>query len=100
LGLVARSHQKLNALVDELGPAALPVRTFIVDVSSSGDVEVVVQEAHVVINAVALYSHCGNPVLQACVRHRIHYLDIAGEPSQLRDIIQRQGLVLSACVAS
>ena len=64
------------------------------DVTSSDDVEAVVQEAHVVINAVAIYSHFDNPVLPACVHHRRHYLDIVGELSQLRGIIHRQDLVL------
>ena len=100
LGLAARSQQKLKALVDELGDAALHVRTFIVDVTNSDEVGTVVQEAHVVLNAVALYSQRGNPVLEACVHHRRHYLDIVGELSQLLDVINRQDLVISACVAS
>ena len=100
MGLAARSQQKLKALVDELGDAALHVRTFIVDVTNSDEVGTVVQEAHVVLNAVALYSQRGNPVLEACVHHRRHYLDIVGELSQLLDVINRQDLVISACVAS
>ena len=67
------------------------------DVTHSDDLETVVQEAHVVINAVALYSHC---VLQACVHHGRHCLDIMGDVSQLRDIIHRQDLVLFSCVAN
>ena len=70
------------------------------DVTSSDDVEAVVQEAQVVVNAVAVYSHFDNPVLPACVHHKRHYLDIVGELSQLRGIIQRQVSVLSACTAS
>ena len=70
---------------------------FIVDVTHLDDLKTVVQEAHVVINAVALHSHC---VLQACVHHGRHCLDIMGDVSQLGDIIHGQDLVLSASVAN
>ncbi|KAL4068772.1 Saccharopine dehydrogenase-domain-containing protein [Scleroderma yunnanense] len=78
-GLAARSQQKLKALTDELGDSVFQVATFIVDVTQPDNVEMVIQEARVIINAVGPFWRWGTPVVEACVRHKRHYVDISGE---------------------
>ncbi|KAL4079024.1 Saccharopine dehydrogenase-domain-containing protein [Scleroderma citrinum] len=89
-GLAARSQQKLKALTDELGDSVFQVATFIVDVTQPDNVEMVIQEARVIINAVGPFWRWGTPVVEACVRHKRHYVDISGEFPWVREIIHKQ----------
>ncbi|KIM68134.1 hypothetical protein SCLCIDRAFT_1209538 [Scleroderma citrinum Foug A] len=86
-GLAARSEQKLEALKDELGDAVRQVPTFVVDVTKPDDIDSIVQETRIVITTVGPYWLWGTPVVQACVRHGRHYLDLSGETPWARDII-------------
>jgi len=68
-GLAPRSRQKPKAPIDELDIAFHQVPTFVVDASwHADDVDRVVQEAQVVINAIGPYRCRGSPVVQTCIR--------------------------------
>ncbi|KAG6329381.1 hypothetical protein ID866_9707 [Astraeus odoratus] len=86
-GLAARSEEKLKALIDELGDAALHVPTFVVDIAKAEEIERVVQEARVVVSTVGPYWRWGTPVVRACVRYGKHYVDLTGEAPWVKDII-------------
>ncbi|KAG6382104.1 Saccharopine dehydrogenase-domain-containing protein [Boletus reticuloceps] len=85
-GLAARSDPKLKALVREYADLA-EIPAFVVDVTNADDVDRVVQRARVIINTVGPYWRWGTPVVQACVRHGRHYVDLTGEAPWVRDII-------------
>lgn len=45
------------------------------------DVERIVKTARVVINTVGPFHRYGTPVVRACVRNTVHYVDVTGETS-------------------
>jgi short subunit dehydrogenase-like uncharacterized protein len=85
--LAARSDSKLKALVHEYSKSLADVPIFLVDVANHDELDTVVQRARVVINTVGPYSRWGTPVVQACVRHGRHYVDLTGEVHWVKDII-------------
>jgi len=58
-----------------------------VDVTNFDDVEKIVQQAKVIVNAVGPYWRWGKPVVKACARHGVDYVDITGETAFVQDII-------------
>ncbi|KAF8840367.1 NAD(P)-binding protein [Paxillus ammoniavirescens] len=85
--LAARSDSKLKALVHEYSKSLADVPIFVVDVANHDELDTVVQRARVVINTVGPYWRWGTPVVQACVRHGRHYVDLTGEAYWVKDII-------------
>ncbi|KAJ7198493.1 Saccharopine dehydrogenase-domain-containing protein [Mycena pura] len=86
LALGARSKARLDAVVAELGlNSAVQLR--VVDVARVEQVDAAVTGATVVINAVGPYWTWGTPVVHACVRHGVHYVDLAGETEWIKHII-------------
>ncbi|KAF8499352.1 Saccharopine dehydrogenase-domain-containing protein [Gautieria morchelliformis] len=84
--LVARSRSKLAALAADLDLSAqIPLITL--DVTQVDDVEKVVKTTKVVINTAGPYWLWGTPVVRACARNGIHYIDISGETPWIKDII-------------
>ncbi|KAH7883385.1 Saccharopine dehydrogenase-domain-containing protein [Phlebopus sp. FC_14] len=105
-GLAARSESKLRTLVHEYSPSFTDVPIFVVDVENSTEIDQVVQQARVVINAVGPYSRWGTPVVRACVRHGRHYVDLTGEAPWVKDMIfefdyvaTKAGSVIVPCAA-
>ncbi|TFK45010.1 Saccharopine dehydrogenase-domain-containing protein [Crucibulum laeve] len=86
LALGARSNSKLQQLVKELGITD-NVRLVEVDVTQPAQVEEVVKTTRVVINTVGPYWTWGTPVVEACIRHGIHYVDLTGETVWIRELI-------------
>ncbi|KAG6832098.1 hypothetical protein H0H87_002926 [Tephrocybe sp. NHM501043] len=86
--IAARSQSKLHALVQEL---RLPssVSTVQVDVTDYTSVEAAVQKARVIINTVGPFWRWGTPVVKACAKNGVHYVDITGEAVWVKDMIHR-----------
>jgi len=84
--IAARSRSKLKALDEELALSP-DVELVELDVTNETDVERVVKTARVVINTVGPFHRYGTPVIRACVRNAVHYVDITGETPWIRDII-------------
>ncbi|KAF8627620.1 hypothetical protein AX15_004318 [Amanita polypyramis BW_CC] len=76
----------METVVKEL---ALPpdVGAIQLDVTNVEDIERVVKTARVVINAVGPYHRYATPVVRACVRNSVHYVDLSGETPWIKDII-------------
>ncbi|TEB38155.1 hypothetical protein FA13DRAFT_1657074 [Coprinellus micaceus] len=87
LGLGARSEEKLKQVADELGIANKVDEFVNVDVKDKASVERAVKRTRVVINVVGPYWHYGTPVVDACVRNQVHYVDLCGESTWMRQII-------------
>ncbi|KAF7983029.1 hypothetical protein HWV62_24676 [Athelia sp. TMB] len=90
----ARSKSKLNDLVSELSLDST-VETIVVDVTKPEQIESAVKKVKVVINTVGPYHRWGTPVVGACVRNGIHYVDLTGEAFWIRDIIDKFDYVAS-----
>ncbi|KAJ7133739.1 Saccharopine dehydrogenase-domain-containing protein [Mycena crocata] len=86
LALGARSKSRLDALVSELGLGSA-VRLQVVDVTSPEQVDAAVATAKVVINTVGPFWTWGTPVVQACVKHGVHYVDLTGETAWIKRIV-------------
>ncbi|KAG6873133.1 hypothetical protein C0995_002507 [Termitomyces sp. Mi166 len=86
--IAARSQSKLHTLVQDL---KLPSRinTIQVDVTDFKSVEAVVRRARVVINTVGPYWRWGTPVVKACARNGVHYVDLTGESVWIKEIINQ-----------
>ncbi|KAG6827628.1 hypothetical protein H0H92_011031 [Tricholoma furcatifolium] len=84
--VAARSQSKLHSLVQEL---SLPpsITTVQVDVTDYRAVEAAVKNTRVVINTVGPFWRWGTPVVKACANNGVHYVDLTGEGSWIRDII-------------
>lgn len=86
--VAARSPAKLEALTKEL-KLSPDVGLVILDVTNEKDVQRVVKTARVVINTVGPFHLYGTPVVQACVRNAVHYVDTTGETPWIWDIIRK-----------
>ncbi|KAK7472278.1 hypothetical protein VKT23_000398 [Stygiomarasmius scandens] len=88
LAIAARSQKKLDALVQEY---SLPssIQKLVVDVTNFEQVEQVVKNAKVVLNTVGPYYRWGTPVVRACARNGVHYVDLTGEAYWIREIINK-----------
>lgn len=86
LVLGGRSQSKLDAVVAEL-PAGT-ARTVKIDVNNDEEVENAVKPVNVVINTAGPFWHYGTPVVRACAKFGVHYVDLTGENHWVYTIIQ------------
>lgn len=84
----ARSQSKLDALVQKLDVPS-SVQLVQVDVTDKHQVEEAVKSTRVIINTVGPYWKWGTPVVAACVRNGVHYVDLTGETPWVKYIINR-----------
>lgn len=90
----ARSSAKLQKLLEELNLQNVStIRTVQVDVTNPADIERAVKSTRVVINTVGPFWRWGTPVVEACARHGVHYVDLTGETVWIWRII-RQCVIL------
>lgn len=84
----ARSPAKLQTLLEDLNlHKDSRISTVQVDVTSQPDVERAVKTTRVVINTVGPYWRWGTPVVEACAKHGVHYVDLTGETVWMKHII-------------
>ncbi|KAI0274090.1 NAD-P-binding protein [Russula aff. rugulosa BPL654] len=86
VGLAARSRDKLFSI--DL-PIDDSVQIFELDILDALAVENAVKQAKVVLNCIGPYWHYGSPVVHACARNGVHYVDITGETPWIFDIIRK-----------
>ncbi len=86
VGLAARSADKLEALAASLNRE---VELLVVDVSDPASVDDMARRARVLLTTVGPYARYGDPVVDACVEHGTHYLDITGEVPWVQQVIAR-----------
>ncbi|KAL4246225.1 Saccharopine dehydrogenase-like oxidoreductase [Abortiporus biennis] len=85
-GIAGRSRTKLDGLVSKLQLSA-GVKSYVVDVQSRQAVDEIVGQAKVIVSCVGPYWLHGETILGSCVRQGKHYVDVAGEPAWIRDMI-------------
>lgn len=77
--IAGRNESKLNDLKKELGAAASNAKVFVVDVDKPESLDEMCKSARCVITCAGPFNTCGMPVVEACVRNGVHYIDSAGE---------------------
>ena len=85
VGLCARSPAKLELLGIELAGTG----TVVADSTDPSSVARAVARARVVASCAGPFARYGDPVVEACVEHGCHYVDITGETSWVRGLIER-----------
>ncbi|KAF9222365.1 hypothetical protein BS17DRAFT_881183 [Gyrodon lividus] len=90
LGFASRSSSKVFKLLPEIGKSSDDLQTFTIDVTDPASIRSVVRQARVVINAVGPYWLWGSAVVHACVRHGVHYVDLAGEVAWVKRVISEE----------
>lgn len=71
--LSGRNESKLNSIAELYG---LPYQ--VADLSS-GDLDKLLSGAKVVVHAAGPFIHTAKPMIEACIRNKVHYTDITGE---------------------
>jgi len=87
LVLAGRDLDQLVQLAENLGPA--PVRAALADLSNPEACRSLVAGADLVLNTVGPFSRHAGPVVDACVRAGVAYVDLANELPAVRELLQR-----------
>src|SRR6478672_11876089 len=74
LVLAGRNHQKVSKLATSFN---LPYR--IGDLSNPEELDSLLQDIAVVLHAAGPFAITAEPMIAACLRNKVHYLDITGE---------------------
>lgn len=85
-GIAGRNAALLEELKAELG-ADVPL--VVADVTSPDSLDAMYKEAACVLSYVGPYTTYGLPVVEACVRNGTHYVDISGEVTFSRAVVER-----------
>ena len=87
--LAGRNRAKLEAARDAADGPGRPAEILEADSGKPETVDAAVSRARVVIATAGPFAAYGSPVVDACVRHRAHYVDITGETPWVADLIER-----------
>jgi short subunit dehydrogenase-like uncharacterized protein len=87
--LAGRHRAKLEAARDAADGPGRPAEILEADSAKPETVDAAVARARVVLTTAGPFAVYGDPVVDACVRHRVHYVDITGETPWVADLIER-----------
>jgi short subunit dehydrogenase-like uncharacterized protein len=87
LAIAGRDRQKLEAVKASANGAVAEVLT--ADARDQAAIDAIVSRARVVLNTAGPFAIYGDGVVDACVRFRTHYVDIAGETPWIKSLIDR-----------
>ena len=83
--IAARNATKLAALADSLTSSPDQI---IADSTDAASIDAMVAQARVLLTTAGPFAKYGTPVVEACVRHKTHYVDITGETPWVADLIE------------
>lgn len=88
--VAGRRPERLRALVREMVPdtAAQP-GIVIADAGESASLQTLAAQTAVLLNLAGPYALTGEGVVQACIAHGTHHLDLSGETFWVRQLIER-----------
>jgi short subunit dehydrogenase-like uncharacterized protein len=84
--MAGRSKEKLEAVRDDLGISA-NIPLVVADASDQASVAAMVERAAVVITTVGPYQLYGSDLVAACARAGTDYVDLCGEPTWMKEMI-------------
>jgi short subunit dehydrogenase-like uncharacterized protein len=87
--LAGRSKERLEAVRTGLGPAFADLPLLTVDTLNADAVSAMVRQTRIVLTTVGPYARYGDAVVEHCVAHGTHYVDITGETAWVREQIDR-----------
>lgn len=86
-GIAGRSHEKLNALANELALDDNP--QFIADVEDKASLDAMASACKVVLNTAGPYAKYGSNVVESCARLGTDHVDLNGEPLWMHEVLNQ-----------
>lgn len=87
--IAGRDRVRLEHLRQHLGEPVGADDVLVADSRDQDAVDAIVSRTRVLLSTAGPFSLYGSPVVDACVRHRTHYVDITGETPWVREMIAR-----------
>ncbi|HET8888007.1 MAG TPA: saccharopine dehydrogenase NADP-binding domain-containing protein [Candidatus Angelobacter sp.] len=87
--IAGRNRQALEAARQQAGENARSVDILVADAQDQQAVDAIVSKTRVLLTTAGPFSLYGSKIVDACVRYKTHYVDITGETSWVRDMIDR-----------
>ena len=87
--IAGRDAARLEALRRQLADAPNAPGVVVADSADAAAVDTMAAATRALISTAGPFARYGDPVVDACVRHRTHYADITGETVWVRGLIDR-----------
>ena len=87
--IAGRNRQALEAVREQAGEDARSADILVADAQDQPAVDAVVAKTRILLSTAGPFSLYGSKIVDACVRYKTHYVDITGEISWVRDLIDR-----------
>ena len=88
--IAGRNAERLRAVIGEMVPAtAAPPGIVIADAHQPESLQALAAQTAVLLNLAGPYALNGAAVVQACIAHGTHHLDLSGETFWVRQLIER-----------
>ncbi|MFY7904653.1 MAG: saccharopine dehydrogenase NADP-binding domain-containing protein, partial [Burkholderiaceae bacterium] len=85
--IAGRNRAKLEAIQRELHAPQAGV--LVADAADTAALDTLARSARVVLSTAGPFALYGTPLVEACVRHGSHYVDITGETPWVKGLIER-----------
>ena len=87
--IAGRNRQKLETVRSQIGAPARAADVLVADSRDQAAVDAVVARTRILLSTAGPFALYGTPIVDACVRSRVHYVDITGETTWVRELIAR-----------
>ncbi len=87
--LAGRSAERLERVREACGPGAAGAGIVVADALDAGALDALAARTRVVASTAGPFALYGDGLVDACVAHRTHYVDITGETPWVRRLIDR-----------
>lgn len=87
--IAGRDRAKLHSVKSRLGESGAKVGVLVADSRDLPALDALASAARIVLNMAGPFALYGDGVVDTCVRHRTHYVDITGETAWVRGLIDR-----------
>ena len=87
--IAGRNRQALEAARLQAGENARSVDILVADAQDQQAIDSMVSKTRVLLTTAGPFSLYGSKIVDACARYKTHYVDITGETSWVRDLIDR-----------
>lgn len=87
--IAGRNRAKLETVKQALGAAFRHVDVLVAESHDQAAVDAMVARTRVLLTTAGPFALYGNTLVDACVRHQAHYVDITGETTWVKTLIER-----------
>lgn len=87
--LAGRNRTKLEAVKAEIGGAAMQADVLVADSQDQSALDAIASRTRVLLTTAGPFALYGTKIVDACVRHQTHYVDITGETVWVKELIDR-----------